>query len=252
MVLRFQSVVWVCAAVRAAGLSRSLECGRIQYKSLPVNSSSPQNRSGRYRSALRRQQAEETRRAILDAAGRLFVERGYAGTSVEAIAREAGVAVQTIYASVGGKQAVLRAINDRIDEAAGLAPAVEEMAAAREPQKLLRLAIRLTRQFAERKGDFFAALVAAAVSEPELGSIVKEGRRRHREGVQWVVGMLAEMGALRADVPVERAGQVMTLLTWPDNWAMLVREYGLSYDAAEEWLTSVIGDALLGVTPGGR
>jgi TetR/AcrR family transcriptional regulator of autoinduction and epiphytic fitness len=134
-----------------------------------VNSSSPQQRSGRYHSARRRQQAEETRRAILDSAGRLFVERGYAGTSVEAIAREAGVAVQTVYASVGGKQSVLRAINDRIDEEAGLAPAVEEMAAARDPRQLLRLAVRLTRQFTERKGDFFAALLAAAASRPRLG-----------------------------------------------------------------------------------
>jgi AcrR family transcriptional regulator len=214
-----------------------------------VNSSSPQKRSGRYRSDRRRQQAEETRRAILDAAARLFVERGYAGTSLEAIARAAGVAVQTVYASVGGKQILLRAINDRIDEEAGLAPAVEEMTAAGDPQQLLRLTMQLTRQFAERKGDFFAALVAAAAGEPELGAIVAEGRRRHREGTQWVVGLLAAMGALRPDVSTERAAQILGLLTWPDSWAMLVREYALSYDQAEDWLTSVVGDSILAERP---
>lgn len=214
-----------------------------------MNSSSPQKRSGRYHSDRRRLQAEETRRAILDAAARLFVERGYAGTSVESIAREAGVALQTVYASVGGKQSLLRAINDRIDEEAGLAPAVEEMTAARDPRLLLRLAVRLTRQFSERKGDFFAALVAAAASEPQLGAIVAEGRRRHREGTRWVVGLLADMRALRPNVSADRAGQILSLLTWPDSWAMLIHEYAFSYDQAEDWLTAVLDDLLFGSAP---
>jgi len=186
------------------------------------------------------------------AARRLFAQRGYAGTSVEAIAREAGVAVQTVYASVGGKRSLLRAVNDLIDEEAGVPPAVEQMAAASDPRQLLGIAVRLTRQFAERKGDYFAVLAAAAPGDPELGGIVAEGRRRHRDGTRHVAARLAAMGALRPPLTAERAGQILGVFTWPEVHAMLVRDYGLSYDAAEEWLTSILEVVLFGDAPARR
>jgi AcrR family transcriptional regulator len=54
-----------------------------------------------YRSVLRAEQAEQTRRRILDAAGRLFIERGYAGTAITAVAQAAGVVPETVYGSLG-------------------------------------------------------------------------------------------------------------------------------------------------------
>jgi AcrR family transcriptional regulator len=210
-----------------------------------VNSSSP---SGRYNSARRRQQAAETRGAILAAASRLFVERGYAGTSLEAIAQEAGVAVQTVYNSVGGKRALLPAINDFIDEEAGLEPALAELEAATDPHRLLRLTVRLTRQFAERKGDYLAVLEAAATSDPDLGSIMEEGRRRHRAGTLSIASKLASFGALRPGLTAARAGQILGVITWVENHTQLVRDYGLSYDEAEDWLTSILEDLLFGET----
>lgn len=211
-----------------------------------MNSSSP---PGRYHSVLRRQQAEETRRTILSAASRLFAEHGYAGTSIQAIAQAAGVAVQTVYSSVGGKRALLSAINDFIDEEAGLGPAVQAMEAAQDPRALLRHAVRLTRQFAERKGDYFVVLSAASTSDPELASIVQEGRRRHRAGTLYVAGKLAAMGALGPHLTIERAAQIMGVITWVENHTILVRDYGLSYEQAEDWLTSVLETLLLGSTP---
>ena len=65
--------------------------------------------------------AAETRREILRAARRLFAERGFASTSVQQIAEESGVAVQTIYSSIGSKAALVLALNDLIDEEAGVA-----------------------------------------------------------------------------------------------------------------------------------
>src|SRR5262244_2945653 len=64
----------------------------------------------RYDSPRRREQADATRRAILDAAERLFGVRGYAGTSVGEIAEAAGVALKTVYAVFGTKAEVLRAL----------------------------------------------------------------------------------------------------------------------------------------------
>ncbi len=65
-----------------------------------------------YNSTRRLAQARQTRRLIVEAAGRLFRERGYAGTAIEAIAQQAGVAVETIYATFGNKVAILSAVVD--------------------------------------------------------------------------------------------------------------------------------------------
>ncbi|HEU4426082.1 MAG TPA: helix-turn-helix domain-containing protein, partial [Pilimelia sp.] len=61
-----------------------------------------------YRSPLREEQARRTRHAILDAARRLFGQRGYAGTTVAQIAAESGVAVDTVYAAAGPKPVLFR------------------------------------------------------------------------------------------------------------------------------------------------
>src|SRR5918911_2787030 len=65
-----------------------------------------------YHSPQRQRQAQTTRRQIVDAAGRLFSRHGYFGTTMEAIAREAGVADPTVYAAFGSKRAILSALID--------------------------------------------------------------------------------------------------------------------------------------------
>ena len=122
------------------------------------------------------------------------------------------------------------------------------MEAANDPHQLLRVAVRLTRQFAERKGDYFVVLAAAAASDPELGRIVEEGRRRHRAGTEYVAKKLAALGALRPHLTAARAGQIMGVVTWVENHAILVRDYGPSYDQAEDWLTSILDTLLFSET----
>ena len=65
-----------------------------------------------YRSPLRDSQAEETRLRVVTAAARLFIERGYGATSIDAIAEAAGVGRATVFTSVGGKAALLRLAYD--------------------------------------------------------------------------------------------------------------------------------------------
>ena len=79
--------------------------------------------------------AAETRREILRAARRLFAQHGFAGTSVQRIAEEAGVAVQTIYSSVGSKAALVVALNDLIDEEAGVAQLEADEEGDRDPER---------------------------------------------------------------------------------------------------------------------
>src|ERR1700736_1760018 len=84
----------------------------------------------------RRRQALETRRQIVRAARRLVVTLGYVGTTVEAIAAEEGVAVDTVYKAFGTKAAIARELNDLIDEEAGVAEYHERIALATQPTEL--------------------------------------------------------------------------------------------------------------------
>src|SRR5687768_5982220 len=90
-----------------------------------------------YSSARRKAQASETRRAILDAANELFVAHGYAATTIQAIAEEAGVAVQTVYAVFGNKRELLRQLIESSitgdDEPQPITERAEALAVAAEP-----------------------------------------------------------------------------------------------------------------------
>ena len=141
--------------------------------------------------------AQQTRGDILRAARRLFAERGYAATSINDIADEAGVAIQTIYARLGSKRGLLLALIDLIDEEAGVGPLAEEVMSARTPLAALRAGVRLTRSFQERCGDIIEALATAAGAEPELTDAVAEGQRRHREGARIIIDHIQELEGLR-------------------------------------------------------
>ena len=189
--------------------------------------------------------AEQTRREILEAARRLFAERGYVATSVTDIAEEASVAVQTIYARLGSKRGMLMGLIDLIDEEAGVADLGAGIASAQTPTATLRAEVRLTRAFQERCGDIIGALFAAAGAEPDLGAAVREGQRRHREGAHVAVERLAELRGLRDDVTPDQAAAVIALSTNHEAWHELVDAHGLSWDDAEAVLTGALGRALL-------
>src|ERR1700750_2915861 len=116
----------------------------------------------RTRSDRRPAMADQTRHDILQAARQLFARRGYAATSVTDIAREAGVAVQTIYARVRSKRGSLMALIALIDEEADVGGLVAGVRAASTPEDALAAEVRLTRAFQERCGDIIGALFAAA------------------------------------------------------------------------------------------
>src|SRR4051812_21569469 len=91
------------------------------------------------------QMAPPNPRDILAAARRLFAERGYAATSINDIAADAGVAVQTIYARLGSKRGMLLALIDLIEEEAGVNQLVSGIRDASTPHEALRAGIRISR-----------------------------------------------------------------------------------------------------------
>jgi AcrR family transcriptional regulator len=193
----------------------------------------------------RERMAQQTRGDILRAARRLFAERGYVATSINDIAEEAGVAIQTIYASLGSKGGMLLALIDLIDEEARVGPLAEDVTSATTPLATLRASVRLTRSFQERCGDIIDALFSAAGAEPELADAVAEGQRRHRQGARITIDRIQDLHGLRKDVAPERAQALLALSTNHEAWRELITGYHLDWDQAEDWLVDALSRAVL-------
>jgi AcrR family transcriptional regulator len=193
----------------------------------------------------REQMALQTRRDILQAARRLFAERGYTATSVNDIAEEASVAVQTIYTRLGSKRGIVMALVELIDDEAGVPEAAATIATASTPKDVLRTQNRLTRDLQERCGDIVGALIAAAAQEPEVDQAVAEGLRRHRHGARFTIERIAELGGLRRDLPADHAIALLSAATTHDAWYELVHAHKLSWDEAEQILNDALTRAIL-------
>jgi AcrR family transcriptional regulator len=189
--------------------------------------------------------AAETRREILRVARQLFAQHGYANTSVQQIAEESGVAVQTIYSSVGSKAALLLALNDLIDEEAGIGPLAGELGAEKDPAKLIGKAVHLTRLLNERCGDLIWVLLSAEPAEPEVAAAVADGMRRHEQGAASIGRQLGSLGALSVGMTQERAATVFSMMTSPASWRQLTQAAGWTFDDGEAWLTDSITKLLL-------
>jgi AcrR family transcriptional regulator len=193
----------------------------------------------------RQRQAQGTRADILGAARRLFAERGYAHVSMTDLAREADVAVQTIYASVGSKRALVLALVDLIDEQSDvplLAPRIGEASSARDA---LAAGVHLTRHMQERVGDLIAVLLSAGVVDADAAAAAEVGLTRHREGAARVAARVAELGGLREDVTVAQAAAAISVLTSTATYKQLRREFHWSLDECERWMVGVLDDRLL-------
>jgi AcrR family transcriptional regulator len=193
----------------------------------------------------RQVQAQDTRRVILDAALALFTSKGYGATSVADIAERAGVALATVYTSVGTKPALLRLLNDRIDEQGDIPRHAAELMASNDPSDVLRRALVLTRTLNERCGDIIASLASAASTETEIASVYRAGLARHRAGAERIVHRLAAIGGLRANLAPDRAIAILSSLTEHSVYRSLTRTHGWSFDETEQWLFETLSGQIL-------
>jgi AcrR family transcriptional regulator len=188
----------------------------------------------------REQQAQQTRDEILAAARRLFAERGYARTSVRDIAAAAAVSAQTVYDSIGSKQALVARLNDLIDVEAGVSDLAGAAFAAGDRDALTAVGARITRTIVERCGDILTALVTGAASEPALDEVLAEGHRRHVAGA---AATAARLGVDGVDPEAIAAATDFRL-------AMLLRDtYGWDLDRIEAWMTAAVRAVVASAPP---
>lgn len=190
--------------------------------------------------------AAATRSEVLTAARRLFAEGGYAGTSVAAIAEEAGVSVPTIYASIGPKQAIVMALVDLIDREVGAPEVVAQIATEADPGRLIALGAGLNRRLQERFGDILESFRSAAGVEPDVARAMAAGQQMHRSGAERLARRLESLGVLRPGLGVEEAADVIAFLTDVETFSTLAGRYGWTYDRAEAWVSTTVSTLLLG------
>jgi AcrR family transcriptional regulator len=198
-----------------------------------------------YHSQVRQRQAEETRRRILVAARELFERQGYAVTTLEAIAHLAEVSPKTIEAVFGSKHALLAEV---INPEAVNVPAqhlIDELRATQDPSQMLILVARITRQSYEPVVSAMELLRTASVVAPELAGLSQqiELRRRHRQAR--LGAALHEHGALRGDLSLEEATDVLWALTSYDVYRKLVVVQHWTPERYEIWLAQLLIDQLL-------
>ena len=196
-------------------------------------------------SSLREQHLAVTRQAILRAARALFAERGFAKSSVKAIAERAGVAIQTVYATFGSKAGVAMALVDLIDQEAGVLDVVEKLARLDDPAALARAFARLRRQIREHCGDIVRTLREGAALEPELAAAWQEGMRRRHAGLERLTARLDAQHALKDGLTPARAAAVAAALVTDDVCDVLVDQRGWTFADYEAWLGDTLVTLLL-------
>jgi AcrR family transcriptional regulator len=195
-----------------------------------------------YRSELRAAQATETRRSIVAAASRLFVEDGYGSTTIDAVADAAGVSRKTVFTAVGGKLELLRTALDWAvagdDRPVALAdrPDIRRLLAERDPQALLRGWVRILVEADARVAGLYRALEVAAGVDPAAQAVLAESQRQRLDGARQIVKRLCALGALRPELTRSRAVDVAWLASDPALFDRLVRVRGWSTRRFGEWL----------------
>ncbi|MCW2640571.1 MAG: HTH-type transcriptional regulator mtrR [Dactylosporangium sp.] len=205
----------------------------------------------RYESTRRQEQARQTRRAILDAAGKLFVDPGYAATPLTAVAAEAGVAIQTVYAVFGSKRQLLSELVDVSvagdDEPVALPdrPFVADIRALADPRaKLTRFARHLTETHA-RQADVMIALAGAATADPDAAEIWRKNVEERRQGMAVFAADLAATGRLRPEQDVDRVADILWLAMDVRNYDWLVRQRDWSLEQYQRWYVDTVAAAIL-------
>ena len=199
-------------------------------------------KSRRYRSPVRDEQARQTRSAILGAARRLFSEQGYAGTTVAAIAGEAGVAVDTVYAAVGSKPVLFRLLLETAISGADEAiPAqdrdyVRQIRAEPRARRKLEIYAEAIRAIAERMGPLHLVLRDAATQAPELARIRDGIAARRAQNMRLLAQDLIATGDLRPDLTVDEIADVIWTMNSAEFHHLLVSERGWTPTQFEHWL----------------
>ncbi len=204
-----------------------------------------------YNSTRRKAQARQTRQHITDAARTLFTERGYSGATMEAIASDAGVAVETVYAVFGSKRKILAHVLDIAvggdDAPIPVLERPEPVAASRvkDQRQQFRMMAGGIADIMGRAAPVFEIMRIAAKTEPEIADLLRQLLNERRQNMEIVIKRIASNGALREGVDTAQAADTLWTLTSAEVFLLLTVDRGWSRDQYVEWLADTLIRLLL-------
>jgi len=198
-----------------------------------------------YKSLVRERQADDTRRRIVEATRKLLLSEGYAGMTIDAIARRAKVSAQSVFAIFKSKTGILIALLDQTAFGPEYEAAVQKALGATEPETRLRLAAPIARQIHDAQSAAFDLLRGSGVVAPELAKLEQQREDLRYERQERMIRSLRDARRLRPDLTMKTARDIFWMLTGRDVYRMLVRERGWSSEKYQDWLADTLVRSLL-------
>jgi AcrR family transcriptional regulator len=195
-----------------------------------------------YDSSARREAARATRQSIFEAAQTVFLEKGYAAATMPAIAKAAGIALDTVYATVGKKASLFRLLVETAISGSDKAVPPEErdyvrsIRAEPDPAEKLRIYAGALRSIQSRLAPLFRVLQGAAPLDPELDALWQSISQRRAENMRLLAKDLAATGGLRAGLSIAKAADIIWSMNSPEFYLLLVEQRGWPAKDFEEWL----------------
>lgn len=205
-----------------------------------------------YRSELRAQQAAATRQLVLEAATGLFIERGYAATSIDLIADTAGVGRSTVFSAAGGKPWLLKTAYDRAivgdDEQVPLVqrPQVQRLFAMTDPAEIVEGYVEVLSNAAQRVSRIYEVVRAAAGMDGEVGTLWTDICGQRLEGATIIATLLKKKQGLKTGLTVAAARDLIWIYNDPGMHYALVEGRGWSQRRYHDWLLETFNYQLIG------
>jgi AcrR family transcriptional regulator len=188
------------------------------------------------------------RRAVIAAAGELFLQRGYAATTIDAISAGSDVPQATVYRLFASKLGILKALVDTSisgdDQAVPDRPEVAAVFAEADPARLLDRVAGLTTAINQRSNDAYRVLVSAAGSDPAAAGLLTSIQEQRDQGQRQIVRALAATGSLRAGLAEGEAADVIHALMSPEVYRLLVIDRRWTPGRYREWLAAALRQQL--------
>ena len=204
----------------------------------------------RYDNSRRQEAARATRLAIVDAARDLFVAAGYPSTTLGAIAKSAGVSVQTVYAQFGNKRSILHAVVDLTvagdDDPRPLAErdAILAIIAEPDPREKIWMYTQLAAKIMQRAFAVDRMIRSAAEVDDDAAAELRKGAAQRRAGMGMMARHFFDTGHLRPDLTVDQAADRLAILIDPALYRLSV-ERGWPAEEYRRWLTELVTVSLL-------
>ena len=195
--------------------------------------------------------ARRVRAAVVQAARALFLEHGYAATTIEAISDTSDVPPATVYRLFSSKLGILKALLDVSIAGDDRVTPVQDRASARalfadtDPVRQLAGFAAICRQINTRSAPAYQILLSAAGADAEAAALLAEYTRQRQEGQGQIARSLARSGALRPQLKQRDAADIIHALMSPEVYRLFTSDRGWPPERYEQWLAGVLTSQLL-------